>query len=243
MSSEVDLFGGAKPDFSFRFPGILSSENFTIRFYDMQWLNLFSSRVQNKPLHPPQETISVQLIAQHSEKCAVPLSTVVNVIICDILMLQMIQLHSRNSHGRWRFTRRSLWPCKGVNLSWFISFSAFFLLSHTCEFCLNCSLFFFLNAKFSFVYKQKVCPVSLASFRWNIVFVCVCFSNGKGDINPGDVCSNIPLSSGLQLVQCFRGLFCDLLRKLSKSPAVTLGRQCFSKQSSRACLTLLCSQM
>lgn len=147
-------------------------------------------------------------------------------------MLQMIQLNSRNSHGRWRFTRRSLWPCKGVNLSWwFISFSAFFLLSSAW------TTVFFFNAKFSFVYKQKGCPDLLASFRWNIVFLFVCFLNGKGDMNPGDVCSNIPLSSGLQLVQCFRGLFCDLLRELSKSPAVTLGRQCFSKQSSRACLT------
>lgn len=60
MSSEVDLFGGAKPDFSFRFPGILSFENFTIGFYDMQRLELFRSGVQNKPLHLPQEIISVQ---------------------------------------------------------------------------------------------------------------------------------------------------------------------------------------
>lgn len=54
------LFGGAEQDFSFRFPGILSFNNFTICFDDMRWLELFRPGVQNKPLPPPQENTSVQ---------------------------------------------------------------------------------------------------------------------------------------------------------------------------------------
>lgn len=72
--------------------------------------------------------------------CSSPCNSCVILIICDILLLQMIQLHQRSGHGRRRFTRRSFWPCKGVNLSWrFISFSAFFLLSPVYVFSLNCS--------------------------------------------------------------------------------------------------------
>lgn len=41
------------------------------------------------------------------------------------------------------------------------------------------------------------------------------------------VCSNIPLFSGLQILQCFLCLFCDLLSELSKSSGGTLGRRCF----------------
>lgn len=63
MSSEVDCLVDRSLYFSFRFPGILSFRNFTFGFYDTQWLESFSSGVQNKPLPPPQENISAQQMA------------------------------------------------------------------------------------------------------------------------------------------------------------------------------------
>lgn len=162
-------------------------------------------------------------------------------------MLQRIQLHEKSSHGGRRFTRSSFWPCKGVNMSWwYISFSAFFLFSQVYDFCLNCSLFlehFFFSPKYQILISLKArifSPDLLATLSWNII---VSFEWQRWHEPLRCVCSNIPLCSGLQVLQCFRGLSGDLLWELSKSPAVTLGRWCLSKQSRRAFLTFLCLQM